>query len=74
MLLAWAEKAYENYATCEFSAVYLKSSDCNGRRKLEECEWEKQLLPPSYAFKWFSIQPVVNSENFFFVKSFPLRI
>ena len=29
--------------------VYLKSSDCNGRQKLEGIEWEKQLLPPSHA-------------------------
>ena len=32
---------------CTFSAVYLKSSDCNGRRKLEAFVWEKHLLPSS---------------------------
>ena len=36
-------------STYEFSGVYRKRSDCNGRRNLEGFVWEKQLLQPSHA-------------------------
>ena len=56
MMLARTERAYSNYLTCEFSAVYLTSSDCNGRQKWQGFVWEKQLLPPMpVTVEWFSI-------------------
>ena len=45
-LLAVTERAYSILVTCKFSAVHLKSSDCNGRWKVDRFIWEKQLLPP----------------------------
>ena len=42
------------------TAVYLKSSERNGRPKLEGFVWEKQLLPPRRTLKWFSIQTLLN--------------
>ena len=35
------------------AALHLKSSDCNGRRKLEEFVWEKQILQHSHAWVVF---------------------
>ena len=43
--------------------MYLKSSDCDGRRKLEAFVWEKQLLPPSHACMVFH-KILVNSKIF----------
>ena len=40
-----------------FSTAYIKSSDCNGRRKLEGFIWEKQLWPPSHAWMIFHTNP-----------------
>ena len=39
------------------TAVYLKSSNCSGRRKLEGFVWEKQLLSPSHARVVFHSTP-----------------
>ena len=41
--------SWKGILTWEFLAVYLKSSDCNGRQKLEAFVWEKQLLSPNHA-------------------------
>ena len=57
ILLAQIEKADINQATCKFSAVYLKSSNCNGHGKLEGFVWEKQLLSPSHASVVFHTNP-----------------
>ena len=57
ILLARTEKADINQATCKFSAVYLKSSNCNGHGKLEGFVWEKQLLSPSHASVVFHTNP-----------------
>ena len=43
--------------TWEFSAVYLKSSDCNSHKTLEAFLWEKQVLPPSHACMVFHTNP-----------------
>ena len=61
MLLVGTKRAYQDYITCKISAVYLKRSDCNGRRKLEGKKntfWEKLLQPR------FSKQVLVNFEIF----------
>ena len=44
---------------CEFSAVYLKRSDCNGRGKLEWLVWKNNSCLP-VTLEWFSIQIFVN--------------
>ena len=59
--MAETERAYQNLVACKFLAVYLKSSERNGRPKLEGFVWEKQLF---HTFKWFSIQTLVNLQYF----------
>ena len=36
LLKNFVSTSYKNWVICKFSAVYLKSSNCNGRRKLED--------------------------------------
>ena len=57
ILIARAERAYQNLLTCKFSAIYLKSSHCNGSRMLEGFVWEKQFLPPSHTWMVFHTNP-----------------
>ena len=57
MILAGTERAYRNKVICKLSAVYLRSSDYNDRRKLN-LAWEhsitvecRQILVNSKIFK-----------------------
>ena len=52
ILLARAE-----LGNLQIFSLYFKSSDCNGRGKLEGVFWEKQLLPPSHAWIVFHTIP-----------------
>ena len=49
--------------TCNFPALYLRSSDYDSSPKLEGFVWEERLLPPSHASA-VSIQLLVNSTIF----------
>ena len=62
-MINFRQKKKRNKVTCKFSAVYLKFSDYNGRRKLKGFVWEKQLLPPNHAWMVFHTNICVNFEN-----------
>ena len=67
------------YTDCKFSALYLKSSDCNSRQNLiEGFVREKQFLPPSHTNR-FPHKILVNFDIFqtavkYFLKHYLARI
>ena len=61
LLKNFVSTSYKNWVICKFSAVYLKSSNCNGRRKLGRFVSENNSFHP-VMLEWFSIQVLVNSE------------
>ena len=61
LLKNFVSTSYKNWVICKFSTVYLKSSNCNGRRKLGRFVSENNSFHP-VMLEWFSIQVLVNSE------------